>query len=148
MLPTEHLLLYRIEQPISSVGSSRMVQYRHALVHFRFSRTTKITNHQSPITNHKSRITNRKNGRTYQSKPSSSPSPFVAQLPLTLHSLPFSPPARPSLSLISPALSAPLTSCLLANTSTGTFFNTSSDNLVKSAAREVGSREWSDASMT
>jgi len=48
---------------------------------------------------------------TNQSKPSSSPSPFVAQLPRTDHSRPFSPPARPSLSEISAGESAPSTSC-------------------------------------
>jgi hypothetical protein len=41
---------------------------------------------------------------------SSSPSPLTAQLPRTLHSRDFSPPARPSLSEISPDGSAPGTS--------------------------------------
>ncbi len=48
---------------------------------------------------------------TSQSKPSSSPSPLTAQLPLTDHSRPFSPPARPSLSEISAGDKAPSTSC-------------------------------------
>jgi hypothetical protein len=48
---------------------------------------------------------------TSQSNPSSSPSPLVAQLPRTDHSLPFSPPARPSLSEISAGERAPSTSC-------------------------------------
>jgi len=84
----------------------------------------------------------------YQSSPSSSPSPLVAQLPLTLHSLPFSCPAKPSLSLISPGLNAPSTSCLFANTRTGTDFNSSSDNIVRSSERDVGSREASEESIT
>lgn len=85
---------------------------------------------------------------TYQSKPSSRPSPLVAQLPLTLHCLPFSCPANPSFSDISPALNAPSTSCLLAKTSTGTDLSSSSDNIVKSSLREVACRDESEESIT
>jgi len=49
---------------------------------------------------------------------------------------------------MSPGLNAPSTSCLFANTRTGTDFNSSSDNIVRSSERDVGSREASEESIT
>jgi hypothetical protein len=86
--------------------------------------------------------------RTYQSRPSSRPSPLVAQLPLTLHSLFVSPPASPNFSLISSGFSAPAISCLLQNTSKGTPASSSSESIVNSSARDVGRRSRSEESMT
>lgn len=85
---------------------------------------------------------------TNQSNPSSKPSPFVAQLPRTLHCRSFSPPASPSFSLIVSGGRAPVTSCLLQNTRSGTPASSSSDSIVSSSERDVSSRSTSDASMT
>src|SRR5579863_9093551 len=83
---------------------------------------------------------------THQSSPSSIPSPLIAQLPRTLQSRPFSPPANPNCSLISSGLSAPSISCLLQNTSRGTPASSSSDNIVSSSDREVCNRDTSEES--
>lgn len=85
---------------------------------------------------------------THQSNPSSRPSPCVAQLPRTLQGLVFSPPARPSCSLISSGFRAPGTSCLLQKTSNGTPLSSSSESVVNNSVRDVARRAWSEESMT
>jgi hypothetical protein len=127
-------LLYCVDQPIP------MRQNTTSAFPARNDRTTERPNDRTTERPNDRTTDGIADGITYQSKPSSRPSPLIAQLPLTLHSLPFSWPANPSLSDISPGDSAPSTSCLLANTRTGTDLSSSSESMVRSSEREVARR--------
>jgi hypothetical protein len=124
-------LLYCVDQPIP------MRQNTTSAFPARNDRTTERPNDRTTERPNDRTTDGIADGITYQSKPSSRPSPLIAQLPLTLHSLPFSP-----------GDSAPSTSCLLANTRTGTDLSSSSESMVRSSEREVARRGVSDESMT